>query len=92
MPTGIVSALLLMNRRGITEDQLIKRFEWVSKQIGLRGAKTTNLVIGQSDVAVRNSIGFLQDLVEKKKKNVFELTLIPKPEYKSILLLSYYRN
>ena len=31
MPTGIVAALLLMNRRGITEDQLIKRFDWLSR-------------------------------------------------------------
>ncbi|CAK65858.1 unnamed protein product (macronuclear) [Paramecium tetraurelia] len=92
MPTGIVSTLLLMNRRGITEDQLIKRFEWVLKQITMRGAKTSITNNGQSDVTVRNSIGFLQDLIYKKKKNVFELTLIPKQEYKSILLLSYYRN
>ncbi|CAD8153134.1 unnamed protein product [Paramecium octaurelia] len=92
MPTGIVSTLLLMNRRGITEDQLIKRFEWVLRQITKRGAKASITNNGQSDVAVRNSIGFLQDLVDKKKKNVFELTLIPKQEYKSILLLSYYRN
>ena len=43
MPTGMVSALLLMHRRGISEDLLIKKMEWLSHQLQIRGAKTANI-------------------------------------------------
>jgi glycerone phosphate O-acyltransferase/fatty acyl-CoA reductase len=30
MPTSMVSTLLLMHRRGVSEDDLIKKMEWLS--------------------------------------------------------------
>jgi glycerol-3-phosphate O-acyltransferase len=30
MPTGMVSSILLMHRKGITEDMLVKKMEWLS--------------------------------------------------------------
>lgn len=45
-----------------------------------------------AEVACRNSINLLIDLVDKKKRNVFDVHYIPKADYKSVLLLSYYRN
>jgi glycerone phosphate O-acyltransferase/fatty acyl-CoA reductase len=92
MPTSMVSALLLMHRRGISEDLLIKKMEWLSEQLQIRGAKTANMNVSQVDVAVRNAINLLSGIIHKTKKNIFELQVSPNLEYKNILLLSYYRN
>jgi hypothetical protein len=37
MSTAIVSTILLMNRKGITEDLLIKNVHWLTKEILMRG-------------------------------------------------------
>jgi glycerol-3-phosphate O-acyltransferase len=37
MNTGIVSCVLLMNRRGITEDDLIKNVNWIARYILKKG-------------------------------------------------------
>ena len=39
MPTGMIAAILLMYRKGISEDMLVKKMEWLSAQILSRGAK-----------------------------------------------------
>ena len=39
MSTGVVSAVLLMHRRGISEDNLIKTVNWISKYIVKKGYK-----------------------------------------------------
>jgi hypothetical protein len=39
LSTGIVSCVLLMNRKGITEDNLIKSVNWITKYILKKGYK-----------------------------------------------------
>lgn len=39
MSTGLVSAVLLMHRKGITEDLLIKTVHWLAKYIVKKGYK-----------------------------------------------------
>ena len=39
MSTGVVSAVLLMHRKGITEDLLLKTVHWLSKYILKKGFK-----------------------------------------------------
>lgn len=39
MSTGVVSAVLLMYKNGISEDQLIKNVNWLAKYIVRKGYK-----------------------------------------------------
>ncbi len=39
MSTGVVSAVLLMYKNGISEDQLIKTVNWLAKYIVRKGHK-----------------------------------------------------
>jgi len=45
-----------------------------------------------SAVAIRNAITYLEGVITKTKKNVFELTISAGNEFRKILMLSYYRN
>ena len=39
MSTGVVSAVLLMHRKGVTEDLLLRTINWLSKYILKKGYK-----------------------------------------------------
>ena len=43
-------------------------------------------------MAVRNAIGYLDGIITKTKKNIFELTISAGGEFQKILMLAYYRN
>ncbi|EAS00429.1 male sterility protein (macronuclear) [Tetrahymena thermophila SB210] len=93
MPTGIVSAIMLQSRKGITEDKLINKVHWVSQRIVERGgilAFTPD--VSGSMIATRSSMNLLEGILLKTKKNVFELEVTSDTEYKNVLMLSYYRN
>lgn len=91
MPTALVSAILLMHRRGVTEDELISKVEWLCDEIKARGFKTGGLDSGSAQIAVRNAIGHMGQTVTHKK-DMFEPSVSLHTDYKNILLLSYYRN
>lgn len=91
MPTAIVAAIILTQRKGISEDILVEKVEWLSRQLILRGAKIGSMNEGSPSIAVRNAINHLEQAVTKTKKDIFELSVSPKVDYKNILLLSYYR-
>jgi glycerone phosphate O-acyltransferase/fatty acyl-CoA reductase len=59
MSTAIVSSVLLMNRKGISEDQLIKMVHELVKYIIKKGHKVGGVNENSSAVAVRNAIGYL---------------------------------
>ena len=92
MPTNIVAAILLMHRKGISEDLLVKNVQWIAQELLSRGIKIGNINENNPAYAVRNAIGHLEDIVTKTKKDIFEVSVSPKGDYKNILLLSYYRN
>lgn len=59
LSTGIVSCVLLMNRKGITEDNLIKSVNWIAKYILKKGYKIGGINENSSAIAVRNAITHL---------------------------------
>lgn len=91
MPTALVAAILLMHRRGVSEDELISKVEWLCEEIKARGYKTGGLDSGSGQIAVRNAIMHLRQTVTHKK-DMFEPSVSLHTDYKNILLLSYYRN
>jgi len=91
MPTAIVASLLLMNRRGVAEDELANKLQWVQGEIVRQNYRLGKNESSGSVANVRSAIKHLQETV-LLKKDAFETTVVIKPDYKSILLLSYYRN
>lgn len=91
MSTSIVCTAILMNRKGITEDLLMKNVHWISKEVLARGHKIGGINENSPNIAVRNAVIHL-DEISKTKKNVFEVQISAGEEYKKLLMLSYYRN
>lgn len=92
MSTAIVSSVLLMHRKGISEELLISTVNELAKYILKKGYKVGGVNENSSAVAVRNAIGYLSGITTKSKKNIFELTISAKDEFQKILMLAYYRN
>lgn len=92
MSTGVVSAVLLMHRKGISEDNLIKTVSWISKYIINKGYKIGGINENSAAFAVRNAIQYLEAVTIKTKKSIFELQIMANTEFQKILMLSYYRN
>jgi glycerol-3-phosphate O-acyltransferase len=59
MSTSVVSAVLLMNRKGVTEDFLINNVHWLSKEILARGYRIGGINKNSPNIAVRNAIAHL---------------------------------
>ena len=92
MSTGLVSAVLLMHRKGISEDLLIKTVHWLTKYITRKGSKIGGINENSATFAVRNAINYLDNITVKTKKSIFELQISAGNEFQKILMLSYYRN
>lgn len=91
MPTALVATILLTHRRGVSEDELISKVEWLRDEIKVRGFKVGGMDTGNAQIAVRNVIGHLGQTLTHKK-DLFEPSVSLHTDYKNILLLSYYRN
>lgn len=91
MLTSVVASLFLVYRKGITEETLNEKVEWLLKQILARKGKIGTTDENFSVVAIKTAIGHLQHLVEHKKQ-VFSLKEYTKEDNKNVLMLSYYRN
>jgi glycerone phosphate O-acyltransferase/fatty acyl-CoA reductase len=91
MPTALVAAVMLMQRRGVSEDELVHKVEWLRDKIKARGVRVGGLEGGSALGAVKTAMSHLIDMVVHKK-DLFEPSYSLNSNYKSILLLSYYRN
>ena len=91
MATSIVSAVLLMHRRVIAEEEIIKKVEWIRNEIQARGFKVGGIDSGSAQVAVRNALAHLSQIISYRK-DLFQPSVCANSDFKSILLLSYYRN
>ena len=91
MPTSIVASLLLLHRKGISEDMLMQKVEWLKNQILLRGGRIGGIDENSSLKTIKGAIFHLQHLVEQKKE-IVHLQVSAKSDYKNALMLGYYRN
>jgi glycerol-3-phosphate O-acyltransferase len=90
MPTSIVASMLLMHRKGITNDDLDIQVDFLIKLLRKRNVKLT-AHSNKSSICIQKAIEQLGESVGKKK-DYFEPKVVPKVDYKNILLLAYYRN
>ena len=91
MPTAIVASVILMQRKGIKEDELVNRVEWIAIELALRGIKVATINSSTPTIAVKMALTHLDSLLNKKK-DIFHPSLSAKSDYKNVLMLSYYRN
>lgn len=91
MPTNIIASILLMYRKGVTEELLVSRSEWVASELSKRNKKIGSVADNSNQIPVRSAIKLLDKII-MRKKDMFGLQVTPKRDYKNILLLSYYRN
>jgi len=90
MPTSICASVLLMHRKGISEDELTKQVDLLISMLRLRKA-ILPAACNNPKICVTKGTFHLNETVGKKKE-IFEPRVKPKVDYKNILLLSYYRN
>jgi len=90
-PTSILASVMLMHRKGISEEELIKKVEWVSNELFSRGVKVGTIAESSPTMAFKSAVTHLETLINKKK-DIFHPSIEMKTNYKNILMLSYYRN
>ena len=90
MPPSICASVLLMHRKGITRDELVKQVEFVLNLLKQRNA-ITPAYWNSAKTWVKKGTYHLNETVGSKK-DIIEPRVTPNVDYKNILLLSYYRN
>ena len=91
MPTAMVSSVILLHRKGISEENLHNKIEWLVDQLQMRKTKVGLSEGRYSIVSTKNAISLLDSLINQKK-DMFHIQLAAKEDHKNILLLSFYRN
>jgi len=91
MPTALISSIILLHRKGISEENLHNKVEWLVDQLYLRKVKVGALEGRYTPLFTENAVSLLGELVTQKK-DILQIQLAAKQDYKNILLLSYYRN
>lgn len=90
MPTTLVAAMILLNRKGINEEDLHKKVIWLGTSLVQRGVPITTEGLPSSNT-VKIGLTHLNDYLDKKRDIIFP-KIIPNVDYKNILMLWYYRN
>lgn len=91
MPIQIVSSVLLMQRKGISEDQLMERCDWVVQQLQKRGLRIGTISQFSRQISIKECLGHLKRQVTQKR-DMFGPSVQPKYEHLTLQLLSYCRN
>jgi len=91
MPTAMVASIILLHRKGISEENLHMKVEWLIDQLQMRNVKVGTSEGRYSIVSTKSAISLLDNLISHKK-DMFHIQLAAKEDHKNILLLSFYRN
>lgn len=90
MPTNLVAAMLLLNRKGISQDDLQKKVIWLGTTLVQRGYNLSTEGLPSTNT-LKIGITHLQEYLDKKR-DILEPSVVPKVDYKNYLMLGYYRN
>ena len=73
MSTSLIAAILMMYRKGVSNDLILKRFLWIYDEISARGGEL-NLEQKPTAQYVTKYLNYLSDYIVKKK-DMIELAL-----------------
>eukprot|EP00005_Dracoamoeba_jomungandri_P007473 CAMPEP_0174269562 /NCGR_PEP_ID=MMETSP0439-20130205/41507_1 /TAXON_ID=0 /ORGANISM="Stereomyxa ramosa, Strain Chinc5" /LENGTH=689 /DNA_ID=CAMNT_0015358411 /DNA_START=1180 /DNA_END=3246 /DNA_ORIENTATION=+ len=90
MSTGIVATLLLTHRNGITQQELVEKYKWLSRQVALRGG-WVDPVLQQANFVVERALSMLGPLVGNRN-NRLEPSIPTIDDQRNWLHLGYYGN
>ena len=90
MTTALVASALLMHRRGLSIDLLVKRVSFLYEEIQARNGILSSVIVPTQKM-VKTYISYLGDFVDKKNE-IYEPMFSAKKGESSILMLAYYRN
>lgn len=90
----MVAAILLLYRKGITEDQLLKKISWLGMLLITRGATITTDQMLPSQYSLRIGLTHLGDYITKNRNIYTPKVEISnhKMDYSNYIMLCYYRN
>ena len=92
MATNMVAAMLLLKRhRGLSEDELVRKVQWLYDEILLRGG-STSLNARPGKQMVRNALGCLRGFIDASRVQILSPMVKANKDYKNFLMLAYYRN
>lgn len=80
-----------MQRKGISEDEVKRFVNILSKDLHGKGIKITRTQ-HNSTVSIASALQLMDDIVVKTKKNIFEVALSANTQSLNIFSLCYYRN
>jgi glycerol-3-phosphate O-acyltransferase len=90
MTTSLVSTIILMYRKGINTDLLLKRIQWLYIELKERGADTCMGMMPTKKILLK-SLSYLTDFTTVKR-DVIEPKVEGSNGEKNLLMLAYYRN
>ena len=91
-PPAILSSVMLMDRIGISDDKLSEKVQWLSREITYRGIKVARTQ-SDSSISVNNTLALMGDIVNKSKKDMFEVQVtFDQNSFMQLFTLTYNRN
>lgn len=91
MPSALIASVILAHRKGLNEENLHAKVEWLVDQLQLRKIKIGAIEGRYSHISTKSSLALLENQIHQKK-DIFHIHVAAKEDYKNILMLSYYRN
>lgn len=89
---AIVSSVVLMHRKGISDDALQEKTSWLCRELSSRGVKITRSQ-ADSSISVNSTLGLLEGILTKSKKDMFEVQVsFDQNSFVKLFTLTYYRN
>jgi glycerol-3-phosphate O-acyltransferase len=89
---AVLATVVLMHRKGISDDALSEQVQWLCKELKSRGIKVAR---SQSDssISISNTLSLLSDTISKSKKNMFEVQVsFEQDSFVKLFTMTYYRN
>ena len=89
---AVISTVVLMNRKGISDDSLLEQTTWLSKELNSRGVKLTRAQ-PDSSISDNSTLSLLEGILSKSKKDMFEVQVsFDQNSFVKLFTLTYYRN
>jgi glycerol-3-phosphate O-acyltransferase len=91
-PPAILASVLLMDRIGISDDKLSEKARWLCQEITSRGIRVARTQ-SDSSISISNTLALMGDVVNKSKKDMFEVQVsFDQNSFIQLFTLTYYRN
>lgn len=89
MPTNLVAAMVLLQRKGISVSDLEEKVRWLGQILGERGIQTSSYGLPSFNT-LKIGVQHLGDYLEKERD--MYLPLVSPKNNNNYMMLAYYRN